>query len=287
MPTTIIWWGSSYLGQQIGNGGVLGMPRTDGLADGTDIIQGVRTYDSIAGNWTTPDAFEGYAHDPASQKSYMWVGNNPEGYSDPSGYVPIVGENVYLAPFPIVVPLPSSIYIYVTREKDHAFVEVIGEGRDTTFEAGPDASWDLKPQPSYGSHVSGHERGILSSAHPPVTLSKPAAFKTMSQWDEHVRDVFEGLNRQLYESNIGYGLINSNTYVAEGLHRLGYSDDAITKIMGPDALGSGTTARSFLESDIIAGEGGGFNLSVSDSDSGAGGDGACGVACEENMGGPR
>jgi hypothetical protein len=64
------------------------MPRTDGLADGTDIIQGVRTYDAIAGTWTTPDAYAGNVDDPASQKSYMWNENNPEGYSDPTGYCP-------------------------------------------------------------------------------------------------------------------------------------------------------------------------------------------------------
>ncbi|MHB8432954.1 MAG: DUF6531 domain-containing protein [Candidatus Tyrphobacter sp.] len=93
MPTSINWWGApKALGpasNPIGNGGVLGMPRTDGLTDGTDTIQGVRTYDSNAGTWTTPDAYAGNVDDPVSQKSYMWNGSNPEAYSDPTGYNPI------------------------------------------------------------------------------------------------------------------------------------------------------------------------------------------------------
>ncbi|MHB8704861.1 MAG: CHAP domain-containing protein, partial [Candidatus Tyrphobacter sp.] len=94
MPTSIIWWsqavwslGGSYAPPPVGQGGVLGMPRTDGLTDGTDTIQGVRTYDSNAGTWTTPDAYAGNVDNPASQKSYMWNGNNPEAYSDPTGYL--------------------------------------------------------------------------------------------------------------------------------------------------------------------------------------------------------
>jgi hypothetical protein len=50
MPTSINWFGSppSQTGvftPQIGQGGVLGVPRTDGYTDGLDTIQGVRTYD--------------------------------------------------------------------------------------------------------------------------------------------------------------------------------------------------------------------------------------------------
>ncbi len=100
MPTSIMWWSSpttisaannveflTFPAPPIGQGGVLGMPRTDGYADGTDVIQGVRTYDSNAGTWTTPDAYAGDVDDPASQKAYMWNGNNPESYSDPEGLV--------------------------------------------------------------------------------------------------------------------------------------------------------------------------------------------------------
>ncbi len=70
----------------VGQGALLGMYRTDGLTDGLNTLQGVRSYDPNAGTWTTPDAYAGDVHDPASQKSYMWNDNNPVTYSDPSGY---------------------------------------------------------------------------------------------------------------------------------------------------------------------------------------------------------
>ena len=92
-PNSIRWFGSAYdgtvgsdLGLAMGSGGVLGMPRTDGLTDGFDTIQGVRSYDNTSGSWTTPDAYAGNVNDPGSQNSYLWNGNNPVGYSDPSGY---------------------------------------------------------------------------------------------------------------------------------------------------------------------------------------------------------
>ncbi|MHB8212270.1 MAG: RHS repeat-associated core domain-containing protein [Vulcanimicrobiaceae bacterium] len=50
------------------------------------MIQGVRSYDTQAGIWTSPDAYAGTVNDPATQKSYMWNNNNPISYSDPSGY---------------------------------------------------------------------------------------------------------------------------------------------------------------------------------------------------------
>jgi YD repeat-containing protein len=91
MPTSIDWYGTplisgSELGLPIGQGGVLGMPRTDGLTDNYDTIQGVRSYSSTAGTWTAPDAYAGDVHNPGSQKSYMWNGNNPVSYSDPTGF---------------------------------------------------------------------------------------------------------------------------------------------------------------------------------------------------------
>jgi hypothetical protein len=91
MPVSIMWWGAYATGvgvtyPYVGAGGVLGMPRTDGLTAGLTTIQGVRTYDAAGGSWTTPDVFAGDVGDPASQKTYMWNGNNPEAYADPSGY---------------------------------------------------------------------------------------------------------------------------------------------------------------------------------------------------------
>jgi hypothetical protein len=95
-PDSIDWFGSPYtgtadsnLGQPMGQGGVLGMPRTDGLTDGFDTIQGVRSYDNTSGAWTSPDAYAGDVHNPMSQKSYVWNGNDPVGYSDPTGYDPL------------------------------------------------------------------------------------------------------------------------------------------------------------------------------------------------------
>jgi hypothetical protein len=78
----------------MGSGGVLGMPRTDGFTDGFDTIQGVRSYDSTAGSWTTPDAYAGDVHDPSSQKSYIWNANNPVAYGDPTGYYGVFDSNV-------------------------------------------------------------------------------------------------------------------------------------------------------------------------------------------------
>jgi RHS repeat-associated protein len=51
-------------------------------------INGVRAFDPALGSWTSPDAFEGDIHDPASQQKYMWNRGNPVDYSDPSGFEP-------------------------------------------------------------------------------------------------------------------------------------------------------------------------------------------------------
>ena len=51
-------------------------------------ISGVRAYDPTLGTWTSPDAYEGDMHDPASQQRYMWNHNNPYEYSDPTGFYP-------------------------------------------------------------------------------------------------------------------------------------------------------------------------------------------------------
>ncbi len=60
--------------------------RSDGYIADVITLQGVRTYDPNAGQWTTPDAYAGDVHDPMSQKPFMWNRNNPFQYSDPSGY---------------------------------------------------------------------------------------------------------------------------------------------------------------------------------------------------------
>jgi YD repeat-containing protein len=96
MPTSGVWGGNPYYfnfyyGGGVGNGGTLTMPRTDGINDGFDTIQGVRSYNNNSGAWTTPDSYAGSVYSPASQKSYLWNNNNPMDYSDPSGYDDGVG----------------------------------------------------------------------------------------------------------------------------------------------------------------------------------------------------
>ena len=60
--------------------------RPDGFEIAGIQINGVRAFDPALGSWTTPDAFEGDIHDPASQQKYMWNRGNPVEYYDPSGY---------------------------------------------------------------------------------------------------------------------------------------------------------------------------------------------------------
>jgi len=72
--------------QPVGRGGLLVIPKSDGLSDGQNTFQGVRSYDPQAGQWNTPDAYAGDVRDPMTQKPYMWNRNNPYEYADPTGY---------------------------------------------------------------------------------------------------------------------------------------------------------------------------------------------------------
>ncbi|HEY5021900.1 MAG TPA: hypothetical protein VII30_05345, partial [Gemmatimonadaceae bacterium] len=65
--------------------------RPDGFTIGGIQINGVRAFDSRLQSWTTPDAYAGDIHDPASQQKYMWNRGNPIDYSDPSGFCPCMG----------------------------------------------------------------------------------------------------------------------------------------------------------------------------------------------------
>jgi len=72
------------------NESIYPIPRRDeGLELGQISVQGVRTMDVSTTQWTTPDAYAGDVHDPMSQRPFMWNGNNPYSYSDPSGYAPV------------------------------------------------------------------------------------------------------------------------------------------------------------------------------------------------------
>jgi YD repeat-containing protein len=60
--------------------------RPDGFKLSDIQINGVRAFDPALGSWTTPDAYEGDVHDPASQQKYMWNRGNAVDYSDPNGF---------------------------------------------------------------------------------------------------------------------------------------------------------------------------------------------------------
>ena len=97
----------------VGRGGMLLIPKSDGFSDGQNTFQGVRTYDPQAGVWTTPDAYRGDVHDPMSQKPYMWNGNNPYAFSDPSGY-----DRVYYIARPAICEGCLVVHLFITVHKD-------------------------------------------------------------------------------------------------------------------------------------------------------------------------
>jgi RHS repeat-associated protein len=88
--------------------GMIDEPSADGITNEWTVFQGERTYSPDVGSWTTPDAYPGDIHDPASQKPFMYDRNNPISYSDPTGFtgtpnqnssvpnvpIPTVGENL-------------------------------------------------------------------------------------------------------------------------------------------------------------------------------------------------
>lgn len=71
---------------QVGQGGLLGMPRTDGYTDGFTTFQGVRTYDGYLGSWMEADAYVGAPTDPMSGNAYAYAAGNPISRQDPTGY---------------------------------------------------------------------------------------------------------------------------------------------------------------------------------------------------------
>jgi RHS repeat-associated protein len=62
------------------------MKRADGYKMVGGIVQGARTYDPTSGQWLTPDPYAGDVSSPMSQKPFVWNGNNPVQFADPSGY---------------------------------------------------------------------------------------------------------------------------------------------------------------------------------------------------------
>lgn len=82
---------------------ILQYTHADGFSTPLGVIQGVRAMDPNLGTWKSPDAYAGDVRDPMSQKPYMWNGNNPYEYSDPSGYEPHI---------PALLALPSFTSTY-------------------------------------------------------------------------------------------------------------------------------------------------------------------------------
>lgn len=91
-PSTMIWSGSLTTAAGIGQGKIMGMPGSDGLADGVELLQGLRAFDPQLGGWTAPDPRLGDLRDPMSQKSYVWNNANPMEFSDPMGLQACGGE---------------------------------------------------------------------------------------------------------------------------------------------------------------------------------------------------
>ena len=102
----------------------VGMDRTDGYQLSADVtIQGVRAYDPTTAQWTSPDAYAGTTTDPGSQKPFMWNGNNPVAYSDPSGYKDTRPDvyfkvEVALGPLTFAVTVTSHSGAYVSPGLD-------------------------------------------------------------------------------------------------------------------------------------------------------------------------
>ena len=68
------------------------MARADGYQMVGGLVQGARTFDPTSGQWLTPDPYAGDVRDPMSQTPFMWNGNNPVQYVDPSGYTNSIGH---------------------------------------------------------------------------------------------------------------------------------------------------------------------------------------------------
>ena len=169
-PKSIRWFGTPYdgtvgsdLGLAMGSGGVLGMPRTDGLTDGFDTIQGVRAYDNTSGSWTTPDAYAGDVHDPISQKSFLWNGNDPVTYADPTGYDPVQASG-----------LPGELYYDI-------ILPYSLEGRRINLVLSSDKllKWTIMPVPSL-NYRGANEGGLTNYPN----WGDISILSTMSAWDQ-------------------------------------------------------------------------------------------------------
>lgn len=169
----------------------------------------------------------------------------------------------------------------------HVFVQV---NNSSIFESG-DVNGILKAGSIYHNDIM-PER----SAQPGLmlqdatrNLSPPNGGHQSAAWDNRVQGVFKRLVDEVNRANVPYHArhVNSNTFVALGLHRLGFSQAQIEKLMTPrssslnnpgQAIGISTADQNLLESELDPG--GGFDYSSS----GGGGNPASGFGA--NHAGP-
>jgi YD repeat-containing protein len=84
-PSSFGWVsGSAYRYQ---SNGLLLSFSADGLSDGFNSTNGIRTLDGQSSAWTVPDPYAGAPTAPQSQKAYVYAGNDPAANGDPSGYL--------------------------------------------------------------------------------------------------------------------------------------------------------------------------------------------------------
>jgi YD repeat-containing protein len=60
--------------------------RTDAYFDNYNVIEGARSYNANAGQWSSMDSYGGSVMDPMSEQPYVWNGNDPISNVDPSGF---------------------------------------------------------------------------------------------------------------------------------------------------------------------------------------------------------
>jgi hypothetical protein len=86
VPVDLIDYGGGNMSTAAFSPGPFEYIHPDGFETLFGTIQGTRISDPYNATWTTPDAYAGNVHDPMTQKPFMWNGNNPYQYSDPTGY---------------------------------------------------------------------------------------------------------------------------------------------------------------------------------------------------------
>ena len=230
----------------VGNGGVIGMPRTDGFTDGFTTVQGVRTYDGLVGTWMEPD--------PAGlEQAYTYDNNNPLTYVDLSGSDPTVSgsetgpsgddnsnnypygnqegsqadpcppgllwdpelgtctDAIATAPGPYLSPAPTGVsYVSMAVVLRHGCVEG-GEPRDVTLPRGGYTPEYLAAVRN-GNSIVGIARMISL-----VTHNGPYNYNQYRQRQYSSTANF-GLGVYAYGANIGIG------YMFEMIAQYGYSD---------------------------------------------------------------